>query len=46
MNAKANKELIQSTAVAIGAWLIVLAAGAGEQVETSGAVVYINYQLE
>ena len=46
MNAKASKELILNTAVVIGAWLIVIAAGVDERFEASTAVVYINYQLE
>lgn len=46
MNTKANKELIRSTAVVIGAWLIVIAAGVNEHIEGSDAVVPINYHLE
>lgn len=46
MNAKASKELILNTAVVIGAWLIVIAAGVDERLEASAAVVYINYHVE
>jgi hypothetical protein len=45
MDAKASKELIRSTAVAIGAWLIVIAASVDERVGEAG-VVYVNYQIE
>ena len=46
MSTRANKELIRSTAVVIGAWLVVIAAGVNERIEESQAVVYINYQIE
>ena len=46
MNTNANKELIRSTAVVIGAWLIVIAAGVNERLDSSAAVVPINYQVE
>ena len=46
MNTQASKELIRNTAVVIGAWLIVIAAGVNERVEGSGAVIYISYQIE
>ncbi len=46
MNSNASKELVRSTAVVIGAWLIVIAAGVNEHLETSTALVYINYQVE
>jgi len=46
MKTNANKELIRSTAVVIGAWLIVIAAGVNERLEGAMAIVPINYQLE
>ena len=46
MNTNSSKELIRSTAVVIGAWLIVIAAGVSEGLEGSTAVVYIHYQVE
>ena len=46
MNTRANKELIRSTAVAIGAWLIVIAAGVNEHLDGPAAVVPIDYQVE
>ena len=46
MNTDSSKELIRGTAVVIGAWLIVIAAGVNERVEASTAVVRINYQVE
>ncbi len=46
MDTNANKDLIRSTAVVIGAWLIVIAAGVDERLHASGNVVYINYQIE
>jgi hypothetical protein len=46
MNTRASKELIRNTAVAIGAWLAVIAAGVDEHVVASNEVVYINYELE
>jgi hypothetical protein len=46
MDARASKELIRSTAVVIGAWLIVIAAGVNGRVEASTAVVRITYQIE
>ena len=41
MNTRANKELIRSTAIVIGAWLIVIAAGvniASERDNSDGLV--------
>jgi hypothetical protein len=46
MNTKASKELILNTAVVIGAWLIVIAAGVDEHIDASASVVYINYHVE
>lgn len=46
MNTRANKELIRSTAVAIGAWLIVIAAGVNERLDGPAAVVPIVYLAE
>jgi hypothetical protein len=46
MNTRASKELILNTAVVIGAWLIVIAAGVDEHLEASASVVYVNYQVE
>jgi hypothetical protein len=46
MKAKASKELVRSTAVVIGAWLIVIAAGVNGHVEDSAAIVRVNYQIE
>ncbi len=46
MNTRANKELIRSTAVAIGAWLIVIAAGVNERLDGPAAVVPIVYMAE
>ena len=45
MDAKAKRELIRSTAVAIGAWLIVIAAGVHEGVDAAG-VVNVAYRIE
>ena len=45
MEAKASKDLIRSTAVAIGAWLIVISAGVHEPVDAAG-VVYVTYRIE
>ena len=45
MDAKASKDLIRSTAVAIGAWLIVISAGVHERVDAAG-VVYVAYRIE
>jgi hypothetical protein len=44
MNTKASKELIRSTAVAIGAWLIVIAAGVNGPVESDAQVVRVVYR--
>jgi hypothetical protein len=46
MNNNSSKELIRSTAVAIGAWLIVIAAGVNEHVEGAATVIHIAYQVE
>ncbi len=46
MNTKASKDLILNTAVVIGAWLIVIAAGVDEHLEAPTSVVQINYHVE
>ena len=45
MDAKARNELIRNTAVVIGAWLVLIAAGVHESAGEAG-VVYINYRIE
>ena len=44
MKTNASKELIRSTAVVIGAWLIVIAAGVNGPVESSSQVVRVAYR--
>ncbi len=46
MNTRANRELIRSTAIVIGAWLIVIAAGVNEHTDGATAVIPIRYTIE
>jgi hypothetical protein len=46
MNTNASKELIRNTAVVIGAWLVLIAAGVDENLAASASVVHIDYRIE